>query len=103
FTLMPGIERSEDRGVSDAGTRYIVDRVNQHRNPQNVREQDEFLTVIGTHLPGTGEEVDGLPPLTLRQLRFPDDRMKVPDNDRHHLAQSGALCVPHAVDDVASQ
>jgi hypothetical protein len=36
FTLMPGIERTEDCRVTDAWTRYIVDRVDEHRDAQNV-------------------------------------------------------------------
>ena len=103
FTLMPGIERAEDGGVTDAGTRYIVDRVDQHRNAQNVREQDQFLAAFGTHLAGTRKEVDGLPPLALRDLRFPDDRMQMADDDLHDRPQSNALRIAHAVNDVAGQ
>ena len=103
LALLTGIERAEDRGVADAGTRYIVDRVNQHRNAQNVREQDKLLAVVGTHLAGTREEVDGLPPFTLRQLRLPDDRVQMTNDDRRHFAQSGTLCLAHAIDDITCQ
>ena len=57
FTLMPGIERTEDCGVTDAWTRYIVDRVDQHRNAQNVRQQNKLLAALGAHFSGTGEKV----------------------------------------------
>src|SRR6266404_7956040 len=103
FTLMPGIERTEDCRITDAWTGYIVDRVNEHGDAQNVREQDKLLAAFGTHLARTGEKVDGLPPLALRYLRFPDDRMQMADDDLHDLLQSGVLRVAHAVNDVAGQ
>src|SRR6202035_191284 len=59
LALVAGIERAEDRGVADAGTRDIVDRINEHRNAENVREQDQLLAAFGTHLAGTRQEVDG--------------------------------------------
>ena len=70
LALVTGIERAEDCGVTDAGTRYIVDSVNEHRNAKNVREQNKLLAAFGTHLAGTRKEIDGLPPLALRYLRF---------------------------------
>jgi len=103
FALVTGIERAEDCRDTDAGTGYIVDRVDQHRNAQNVRQQDQLLAAFGTHLAGTGEKVDGLPPLALLHLRFADDRMQMADDDLYDLLQSGALRVTHAVDDVVRQ
>src|SRR6476646_2185464 len=103
LALVTGIEWAEDCGVTDAGTRYIVHRVNQHRNAQNVREQDKLLAAFGTHLAGTRKEVDGLPPLALRYLRFPHDRMQMADYDLHDLLQFAALRTAHAIDDVARQ
>ena len=51
LALMPGVERTEDCRVTDAWTRYMVDRVNEHRDAQNVREQDKLLAAFGAATP----------------------------------------------------
>jgi hypothetical protein len=81
-SLGTGIERAEDGGVADAGT-CVVDRVSEHRDAQNIREEDNSWR-LSEHILPARVEVDGLRPFPC--VRFASLTVAcMPDDDFHDL------------------
>src|ERR1700730_8559363 len=57
------IERTKHGGLGRAVTLAMVHRIDQHRNPEHVRQQDELLPCVGACLADAGQEIDGVAPL----------------------------------------
>src|SRR3954466_3065746 len=55
----------------------MIDRVDQHRHAERIREKDELLALVVAHLPGAGQKFDPLHPLLEARLDLPDERMKM--------------------------
>jgi hypothetical protein len=54
----------------------MVDRIDQHRNAEGVRQQDEFLAHQTIALvAGVSQEADAFKPFLLRQLDIADKRV----------------------------
>src|SRR5262249_20988303 len=64
-----------------------VDDLNERRQSQDVREQDEFLPFRVALLAGRGEEIDRGPPLARRQLRLGRERVQMADECGQQLTQ----------------
>jgi hypothetical protein len=64
----------------------VIDGIDQHRNPQDIGQENELLSALRTHFAGTRKEVDRLPPFVMSDLSLPHDRMHVADNQRQDLA-----------------
>ncbi|MNV69141.1 hypothetical protein D3C71_1620360 [compost metagenome] len=82
------VERTEDRIRRGALRPPMVDCIHQHGRAQHVRQQDVFLAPVGAHLPGSGEELDGLEPLIMGRFDFLDGRVQMPGQYRHDLNQT---------------
>ncbi|MNP17857.1 hypothetical protein D3C76_1103010 [compost metagenome] len=64
----------------------MVDRVDQHRHAQGVREQDELLAYQAiARVAGVGQEADAFEPLLFGQLNLTDESVQVPDQALHDL------------------
>ena len=95
------IERPEHRVLGRAGGTVMGDRVDQHRDSQDVGQQDEFLPPVRAGVAHGGEEPDALHPFRLGQFRLNHRRVQVVDEDRHHLAQTRRGVRAHtAIDDL---
>ena len=90
------IERAEDCVFGRAARPAVVDRIDQHRHPKNVGQQDKLLAPFGAHLPGVGQEIDRCQPLLVGRLDFLDCGMQVLDQHRHDLAQPWINVGAHA-------
>lgn len=51
-------ERPQDRALRRISNRRVVERVDEGRHAEHVREEDKFLAERGTRLAGTSEKVD---------------------------------------------
>jgi hypothetical protein len=58
-------ERAEDSGFGGAGRLAVADEIDKHGDAHHVRQENEFLPLVGTQLAGGSEELDGLEPITL--------------------------------------
>ena len=81
----PGhVERAEHGRLGGAGGQLVRERVDQHRQAERVRPQDELLPALVGDVAGGGEHRDQLAPLLLGQ----------PDARRRSRADAGrALCM----------
>lgn len=61
------VEGPQHGALCRAGRLRVVDRVNEQREPEDVGEEDEFLSVWGAGLAGRGQEVDAGAPLGCRE------------------------------------
>ena len=82
------------RRTADAA---VVDRLDQHRDTQDVGEQDQLLSLAGAPSPGIGEEIDGSLPLGPRQLDLLDEVVQMADQLGEHLPQSWIGCGTEAL------
>src|SRR5208337_5495819 len=86
--LPPRIERAEHCRIGQSRSGRVVHSVDQHRNPEDIGEQDELLAVLGAHLASLSEKLDRVSPLLVTERRLAEDRMQVPDQHLHHLAHA---------------
>ena len=77
----------------------MVDRVDQHRDAERVRQEDELLTPVVAHLAGGGEEPDRRHPFVHGRLDLANDRMEVRDDRGHDLLEARVAALRHALDD----
>ena len=61
----------------------MVDRVDQDRDPERVREQDELLALVGARLAHLGKKADGGHPLRFGQLDVAHEIVQMPDQRGH--------------------
>ena len=78
--------------------RRVIDRVHQHRDAEDIRQQDELLPPVRAGMAGFGQELDGGEPFLLRRLDLLHGGVQVPHDHRHDLGQSGVLCGVVAAD-----
>jgi hypothetical protein len=69
---------------------------NQHRDAQDVREQDKLLALVVCDVAGPREQVYPLEPLLLSEFHLADERVQVPDEALHDLPESLRLGVSEA-------
>ena len=77
--LRPGIERAEHRRIGQSRSGSVIDGVDQHRNPEDVGEQNELLAIVRTHLAGPRQKLDRVSPLLVTGRRLADECMQMPD------------------------
>ena len=65
-----------------------VDRDGQHREPEDVGEQDELLAAVVGDVPDAGQELDRLRPLLLGQPDVAGERVQVGDERLQDLARA---------------
>jgi hypothetical protein len=66
----------------------MIDRVDQHADPEHVRGQDELLPLGRAQLPGAREPVDRGCPFRLGRLDVADEPVQMPDQRLHDLPQT---------------
>ena len=81
------VERAEHRRLGRSSPGAVVDRLHEHRDPEDVGQQDELLPHVVAHLAGAGEERDRGAPLLLGQLHVLDECMQVVDQRGQHLPE----------------
>ena len=64
----------------------MVDGLHQHRHPEDIGEQDEFLADLRAGPSGAGEERDALIPFFLGELDVFDEVVQMLDQGGHDLA-----------------
>lgn len=76
-----------------------VDRLDQHRDTEDVRQQDELLPRVRAGPPGRREEGDRLLPLRRRRLGLAHEGVQVAGEGGEQLAQARVGRAVEAVDD----
>ena len=73
----------------------VIDCVDQHADPEDIGEQDEFLALFRRKFPGPGEPFHGHQPFVLLQIHVTRKTVKVLDQRLHDLPQSrGVASLP---------
>ena len=70
--VLADIERPEHRGLGGAVALAMVDRIDQHRDPEHVGQQDELLPARRAFLAGPGQEIDRLLPFLEGEIGLAD-------------------------------
>ena len=81
----------------------MIDEVDEHREPECVREQDEFLAPIAAHPPDLGEKANARHQLRLGERLLDSELVQVADQAANQLTQPGIRAELHAVDDLLRQ
>ena len=79
------MERAEDRILGRTVRTSMVDSIDKHRNPENIRKQNIFLPSIRTYLTCLSEKIDGGLPFVRRRFHIFDECMQVTDQRMHNL------------------
>ena len=87
FRRVGDVEGAEDGGFAGAGGFAVVDRVDQHRDAEDVAEQDELLPPVGAHVAGGGEELDRFEPFGLGRFDFLHGGVEVAGENCHDLGK----------------
>ena len=82
------VERTHHRRFGAALVGRMVERNDEHRHTQRVRQQDKLLALVGAGLADVGEKLDGREPFGLGQLHFPNEVVKMRDQRRHDALES---------------
>ena len=64
-----------------------MDEVDEHRQPQRVRQQDEFLTPIGGDMPDIGQKANSRKPLRLGDRLFDGELVQMANQRGDEFAQ----------------
>ena len=97
------VERAEHGRLGGHAELPVGDRLGQHRQPEDVRQQDELLALVVALVTDAGQEVDRLLPLGDRQLDVAGERVQVPDERGQDLAQPGVRVRREGLDDCVSR
>ena len=92
------IERPEHRRLGRGASHAVVDQVHEHRETERVREQDELLPLVATHLAGIGEKADTRDPLRLGERLLHGELVEVTDKAADQLPQARIGTVGEALD-----
>ena len=98
FRRIHNMKRPLDSGGRGGAGLTMVDAIDQHRNTEHVRGQDEFLALGIADLTGAGEPIDGREPFLLGRLDLAHEGMHVLDERGHDLAQTRIGNVAPALD-----
>jgi len=71
--VLPDIERAEHGRLGGAIALAMVDRIDQHRNPEYVRQQDELLPGRAAFLPDPGQKIDRMSPFVEAEIGLADE------------------------------
>ena len=71
--VLADIERAEHGGLGGAVALAMVHRIDQHRNPEHVRQQDEFLPGRRAFLADAGQKIDRIAPFVEGEIGLADD------------------------------
>jgi hypothetical protein len=97
------VERAEHGRLGRDAELPVRDRLDQHRQPEDVGQQDELLPLVVGLLPHPGQEVDRLLPLRDRQLNVAGERVQVPHQRDQDLAEPRLRVGPQRLDDGVSR
>ncbi len=97
------VEGSEHRRFRRAAGDSVVDEIDEHRDPECVSEQDEFLAPLRAHLSNLGEKANARHQLRLGERLLDGELVQVADQAANQLTQPGIGAVLHAVDDLLRQ
>ena len=81
-------ERAEDSRLGRALGKVVLERVDQHREAERVRPEDELVPLLVRDVTGVGEDLDPLGPLVLRQPHLDRELVEMPDERRHDLQEA---------------
>ena len=93
------VERSEQarmRSLFHGG--FVVQAVDQRRETERIRQQNEFLPRRRADLADRGHEGDALDPFRRREIDVPGEGMQVFHRRRHDLLQAGIGRRSHLVE-----
>ena len=76
----------------------MVERDDEHRHTQRVRQQDELLALVGAGLAHVGEKLNGGEPFGLGQFHFPNEVVKMRDQRGHDALESRIVAFGQALD-----
>jgi hypothetical protein len=97
--VLADVERAEHGGVRCAVLIAVVDRVDQHRDAEDVGQQDELLTRRIRLVSGTRQKIDRGHPLVERQVDVAHERVQVLDQSGQQRARARIGGVRKALDD----
>ena len=97
------VERAEHGRLGRDAELAVGDRLDQHRQAEDVRQQDELLPVVVALVAGAGEEVDRLLPLGDGQLDVAGERVQVLHERGEDLAQPWVRVRAEGLDDGVSR
>jgi hypothetical protein len=83
------MERTQDGGFSGSRRLSVIDRIDKHRDPENVRQENKFLPLSVADLAGSGEKVNCSHPFRCSWLDFFDNGMEMGDDGRNQLFEAG--------------
>jgi len=81
----------------------VVDADHQHREAEDVGEEDELLPLLVGDVPGAGEEVDPTPPFLLSQLHLLHEGMQMTKKMLRDPAKAHRACALNALEDRLGQ
>lgn len=82
------VEGTQDRTLGAARRRRVVDVVDQQRQPEHVRQQDELVALVVRDLARRDQKLDGRHPLLRRQPRLPRKVVQVRHQPLHDVAEA---------------
>ena len=86
----PGhVERAEHGRLGGARRKLVGERVDQHRETERVRPEDELLAALVGDVAGVGEDRDQPAPLLLGQRGLDREAVQMADQALHEIAQAG--------------
>ena len=92
------VEGPEHGRLDRPGRCPMVDRIDQDRDPERVREQDELLALVGARLADLGQEPDRGQPLGLAQLDVAHEAVQMPDQRAHDPLEARVVTVGQPLD-----
>jgi hypothetical protein len=79
--------------LGGAAVGAVLHEVDQHRQPERVRQQDELLALVVALVPGGGQEPDAGQPLLLGQPHLSREGVEAADQRPHDLAEARVRAV----------
>src|SRR5437868_2752165 len=81
--VLADIKWAQYRGLGRAVAFAMIDRIDQHRNPEHVGQQDKLLPARAALLANAGQEIDRITPLVKGEIGFADEVVQRPDQFLH--------------------
>jgi hypothetical protein len=81
----------------------VVEEVDEHRQAQRVRQQDELLAPVGGDVSDVGQEVNSRKPLGLGERLFDGELVEMTDQRGHQVAQAGIGAVVEPGDHLSGE
>src|ERR1700733_5312989 len=76
----------------------MIERDDQDRYAQRIRQQNELLALLGAGLPHISQKLNGADPLRFGQLYVPNEVVQMGDQRRHDLLESRISALRETLD-----